>query len=143
MAAQGAEVVSGDLDDVDSLKRAFKGAYGVYGITDCECVFCQLGSFSLPIGWCTGDGRREKSMPAPNVSFVDCCGLRTEGQSAHHRINGSTNVNGDTVFSCTSPEQEILQGKNIVDAAKECGIQHMVWSTLERTEYKIIHFETK
>lgn len=59
------------------------------------------------------------------------------------RINGLANVENDTVFSCTSPEQEVLQGKNIVDAAKEHGIQHMVWSTPERTEYKITHFETK
>ena len=29
----GAEVVSGDVDDVESLKRAFKGAYGVYAVT--------------------------------------------------------------------------------------------------------------
>ena len=42
MAAQGAEVVFGDLDDIDSLKRGFTGAYGVYGITDCEYLFGQL-----------------------------------------------------------------------------------------------------
>ena len=111
MAAQGAEVVFGDLDDVESLKRGFTGAHGVYGITDCEYLCCQLVFSS---------------------SFL-----------APHHINGLTNVNDDTVFSCTSPEQEILQGKNIVDAAKECGIQHMVWSTLERTDYKMVHFETK
>ena len=52
-------------------------------------------------------------------------------------------MDDDTVFSCANPEQEVQQGKNIVDAAKECGIQHLVWSTLERSEYKIIHFETK
>ena len=59
------------------------------------------------------------------------------------RINGLTNVNGYTGFSYTSPEQQVFQGKNIVDAAKECGIQHMVWSTVERTEYKTIDFATK
>ena len=37
MAIQGAEVVFGDLDDVDSLKRGFTDAYGVYGVTDCKC----------------------------------------------------------------------------------------------------------
>ena len=30
----GAEVVAADLDDVESLKRAFAGAYGVYGVTN-------------------------------------------------------------------------------------------------------------
>jgi uncharacterized protein YbjT (DUF2867 family) len=30
----GAEVVAADLDDVESLKKAFAGAYGVYGVTN-------------------------------------------------------------------------------------------------------------
>ncbi len=34
LAARGAEVVKADLDDVESLKRAFAGAYAVYGVTN-------------------------------------------------------------------------------------------------------------
>ncbi len=34
LAARGAEVVSADLDDVESLKKAFSGAYGVYALTN-------------------------------------------------------------------------------------------------------------
>jgi uncharacterized protein YbjT (DUF2867 family) len=34
LAAKGAEVVSANLDDVDSLKKAFAGAYGVYAVTN-------------------------------------------------------------------------------------------------------------
>jgi len=34
LAAAGAEVVQGDLDDVESLKKAFAGAHGVYGVTN-------------------------------------------------------------------------------------------------------------
>jgi uncharacterized protein YbjT (DUF2867 family) len=34
LAAAGAEVVQGDLDNVDSLKKAFAGAHGVYGVTN-------------------------------------------------------------------------------------------------------------
>ena len=34
MAAKGAEVVAADLDDVESLKKAFAGAYGVYAVTN-------------------------------------------------------------------------------------------------------------
>src|SRR5687768_9842120 len=34
LAAAGAEVVQGNLDDVESLKKAFAGAYGVYGVTN-------------------------------------------------------------------------------------------------------------
>jgi uncharacterized protein YbjT (DUF2867 family) len=33
LAALGAEVVAGDVDDVESLKRAFAGAYGTYCVT--------------------------------------------------------------------------------------------------------------
>lgn len=33
-AAKGAEVVQADLDDVQSLEKAFAGAYGVYGVTN-------------------------------------------------------------------------------------------------------------
>jgi uncharacterized protein YbjT (DUF2867 family) len=34
LAAKGAEVVKADIDDVASLKKAFAGAYGVYGVTN-------------------------------------------------------------------------------------------------------------
>jgi uncharacterized protein YbjT (DUF2867 family) len=34
MAAKGAEVVKADLDDVESLKKAFAGAHGVYAVTN-------------------------------------------------------------------------------------------------------------
>jgi hypothetical protein len=34
LAASGAEVVKADIDDVASLKKAFTGAYGVYGVTN-------------------------------------------------------------------------------------------------------------
>jgi uncharacterized protein YbjT (DUF2867 family) len=34
LAAAGAEVVKADLDDVESLRQAFAGAHGVYGVTN-------------------------------------------------------------------------------------------------------------
>src|SRR5262249_50307 len=34
LASQGAEVVSANLDDVESLEKAFSGAYAVYGVTN-------------------------------------------------------------------------------------------------------------
>src|SRR5712671_6147522 len=34
LAAKGVEVVKADLDDVESLEKAFAGAYGVYGVTN-------------------------------------------------------------------------------------------------------------
>ena len=33
LATLGAEVVAADVDDVESLKRAFKGAYGAFCVT--------------------------------------------------------------------------------------------------------------
>jgi uncharacterized protein YbjT (DUF2867 family) len=33
LAAMGAEVVAGDIDDIDSLKRSLQGAYGAYFVT--------------------------------------------------------------------------------------------------------------
>ena len=34
LASQGAEVVAADIDDVESLKKAFAGAHGVYAVTN-------------------------------------------------------------------------------------------------------------
>jgi uncharacterized protein YbjT (DUF2867 family) len=97
LATLGAEVVAGDVDDVESLKRAFNGAYGVYGVT---------------FYW------------------------------AHF-----------------SPEKETAQGKDIARAAKDAGVQHVIWSTFEDTRksiplndnrmptlmgnYKVPHFDSK
>jgi uncharacterized protein YbjT (DUF2867 family) len=35
LVINGAEVVQADFGDIESLKEAFKGAYGVYGMTNC------------------------------------------------------------------------------------------------------------
>jgi uncharacterized protein YbjT (DUF2867 family) len=39
LTQRGVEVVSGDLNDINSLIKAFTGAYGVFGVTDCAS-FC-------------------------------------------------------------------------------------------------------
>jgi uncharacterized protein YbjT (DUF2867 family) len=78
------EVMKADLNDIDSLKDAFKGAYGVFVVTNF---------------WAGAD--------------------------------------------------EISQGKNAVQAAKEAGISHFVWSTLPDVEqisngkFKVPHFTGK
>lgn len=97
LEAQGAEVVAADLHDPQSLLAAFKGAYGVFGVT--------------------------------------------------------------FFWNHFSPETEKQEAKNIAEAAKEAGVQHVVWSTLEDTrnwvplsdnrmptlmnEYKVPHFDAK
>lgn len=97
LANAGAEVVAANLNDLESLKRAFKGAYG---------AFC--------------------------VTFF---------------------------WQDFSPENEIAQATSMARAAKETGVQHAIWSTLEDTrkwiplsddrmptlmgKYKVAHFDAK
>jgi uncharacterized protein YbjT (DUF2867 family) len=97
LAALGAEVVQGDVDDFESLKRAFAGAHGAFCVT---------------FFW------------------------------AHF-----------------SPEKENAEAASMARAAKESGVRHAVWSTLEDTrrwvpvsdnrmptlmgKYKVPHFDAK
>jgi uncharacterized protein YbjT (DUF2867 family) len=97
LKALGADVVAADLDDVESLKKAFAGAYGAFCVT---------------FFW------------------------------AHF-----------------SAEKEIAEARNMAEAAKAAGVQHVIWSTLEDTrrwmalsddrmptlhgKYKVPHFDGK
>jgi len=97
LAAMGAEVVAGDIDDVQSLTKALEGAYGAFFVT---------------FFW------------------------------AHF-----------------SPEKELEQAENMAEAAKQVGLKHAIWSTLEDTRvwvpldddrmptlqgrYKVPHFDAK
>jgi uncharacterized protein YbjT (DUF2867 family) len=97
LAKLGAEVVAADIDDLDSLKRAFQGAFGAYCVT---------------FFW------------------------------AH-----------------LSPDKEKAEAKNMAQASKHAGLEHVIWSTLEDTrtrvplsddrmptlkgQYKVPHFDAK
>ena len=97
LAKLGAEIVAADIDDAESLKRAFAGAYGAYCVT---------------FFW------------------------------AHF-----------------SPEKELAEANAMAQAAKNAGLQHVIWSTLEDTrqwvpltdnrmptlmgKYKVPHFDAK
>ncbi len=97
LAKAGAEVVAADVDDVESLKKAFAGAHG---------AFC--------------------------VTFF---------------------------WDHFSPDKEIAQARAMAEAAKDAGVKHVVWSTLEDTrkwvpvedprmptlqgKYKVPHFDAK
>ena len=97
LAGKGAEVVQADLDDVDSLTKAFAGAYGAYCVTNF---------------WEHFSGEKEKA-----------------------------------------------QARNLAEAAKTAGLQHVIWSTLEDTrklmstsdtrmpmlqeKYRVPHFDAK
>src|SRR5213076_2316994 len=97
LAALGAEVVTADVDDVESLKRAFAGAHGAY------CVTFFWNHFS--------------------------------------------------------PEKELADARAMAEAARDAGVKHVIWSTLEDTrkwvplsdnrmptlmgKYKVPHFDAK
>src|SRR5262245_41319307 len=71
LADEGAQVVAADLDNLESLKQAFAGAYGAFCVTN--------------------------------------------------------------FWEHLSPEREKAQARNMADAAKSAGLQHVIWSTLEDT----------
>lgn len=97
LSSMGAEVVSADIDDKQSIIKVLDGAYGAYFVT----------------------------------FFWD-----------HF-----------------SPEKEYAEARNLAEAAKEAGVQHVIWSTLEDTrkyvpleddrmptlqgKYKVPHFDAK
>lgn len=97
LAEAGAEVIRADLNDVESLKEAFSGAYGAFCVTNFWETF--------------------------------------------------------------SPETEVLQARNMAEAARAAGLRHVIWSTLEDTRkwvplhddrmptlmnaYKVPHFDGK
>ena len=75
LAKQGVEVVAADLDDFQSLRRAFGGAHGAYLVTN--------------------------------------------------------------FWEHYSPEKEIAQARSMAQAAKEAGLHHAIWSTLEDTRLRV------
>lgn len=97
LAQQGVEVVAADIEDVESVKKAFDGAYGAFCLTN--------------------------------------------------------------FWEHFSAEKEVAQAKNMAEAAKQAGVQHVIWSTLEDTrkwvplsdsrmptlhgKYKVPHFDGK
>lgn len=97
LARLGAEVVAADIDNAQSIKNAFQGAYGAYCVT--------------------------------------------------------------FFWEHFSPEKELAQAKAMAEAARDAGVQHVIWSTLEDTrrwvplsddrmptlmvKYKVPHFDAK
>ncbi|KAF8587069.1 NAD(P)-binding protein [Ramaria rubella] len=46
-------------------------------------------------------------------------------------------------WECVDGDRERIQGKALVDAAIKAGVQHFVWSSLDHTEYRGAHWESK
>ncbi|CZR55932.1 related to nitrogen metabolic regulation protein nmr [Phialocephala subalpina] len=111
LAAKGIEIVPGDVDNVESLKKAFKGANVIFGNT----------AFNIGV------------IIAP-----------TDADIAKLKPNQTTN---EYVF-----DEEVQQGKNIVDAAATVGdsLELFVWSGLSHTKKwskgkytNVYHFDSK
>ncbi len=97
LAKMGAEVVKADVNNLESLKKAFSGCYGAYCVT--------------------------------------------------------------FYWEHMNPETEKMQARNLAQAAKQAGLKHVIWSTLEDTRkwvpvddnrmptlmqnYKVPHFDAK
>lgn len=75
LASLGVEVVAADIDNPESVRRAFQGAYGAFCVTN--------------------------------------------------------------FWEHFSAEKETAQAKNMADAAKQAGVQHLIWSTLDDTRKKV------
>jgi len=97
LVQKSVEIVAADADDLESLRKAFKGAYGAFCVTN--------------------------------------------------------------YWEYLSPEKEKAQAKNMAFAAKDAGLKHVIWSTLEDSKkwiplsddrmptimekYKVPHFDSK
>ena len=99
LAAKGVEVVKGDFDQPNSIQHAFAGVYGAFVVTDC---MCPLGIISKPT-------IRSVLVWGNYMSILK--------QSAQGIDPGPA-----------AAEQEIQQGKILVDAAKAAGVKHFIFS---------------
>jgi len=66
----------------------------------------------------------------------------TDRDSVFKAVKGSYGVVGITDYWTANGTEEI-QGKNIVDASKDAGVKHFIWSTIDHSDLKLPHCETK
>ncbi|OCK74070.1 NAD(P)-binding protein [Lepidopterella palustris CBS 459.81] len=97
-AAKGAEMVSGDLDDVSSLKSAFSGATAIFGITD----FWQ--QFSIP---------ENHALAAKEGKTINEIAYAAEVAQGHNIVDAAASVEGldRLVLSTLSKSREWSKGK--------------------------------
>ncbi len=88
LARVGAEVVSADADDLDSLKKAFSGVYGAYCMTDF---------------WSHGDPDRERAQGTAMAEAARCAGVQ--------HVVWSTLEDTRRFMSLSDPRMPTLRGK--------------------------------
>ena len=58
-------------------------------------------------------------------------------------LEGAYGVYGVTDFWEHGYDTEVRHGITLVDAAKKAGVKHFIWSTLDHSDLKVPHFESK
>jgi uncharacterized protein YbjT (DUF2867 family) len=58
-------------------------------------------------------------------------------------MEGASGVYGVTDFWEHGYDTEVRHGKTLVDAAKTAGVNHFIWSTMDHSDLKVPHFESK
>ncbi|HMU46480.1 MAG TPA: NmrA/HSCARG family protein [Chitinophagaceae bacterium] len=108
----------------------------------------------------TRDPSSEKSKELAALGAEVVQGDLTDPASVHNALKGAYGAYFVTFYwSHMSPEREMQEAKLFATAAKEAGIQHAIWSTLEDTrklvpleddrmptlmgKYKVPHFDAK
>lgn len=136
MALLGVEMVKADNEDPESLLAAFEGAYSVFGIT------------GEPFDFFRAIISEETELIYP-VRLTDCMAssfvlLRLIGPNTHILSLVWTLFPLHAGDGPTTRDHETQHAKNQIDAAKKAGVQHFVWSTLDKLEQtEVFHFTSK
>jgi NAD(P)-dependent dehydrogenase (short-subunit alcohol dehydrogenase family) len=118
LKALGAEVVAADAGDVDSLKKAFRGAWGVFGVTGVltlQDVFVLTCTHGLIVFGSQTVSHTPASLSEIHFPFSYPLSIVWSLYGIHK---------GNQREAQAHEEQ---YGRNLVDAAEAEGIQHFVW----------------
>lgn len=114
------------------------GSFQVRAITrDPNCMALSTSLFMSNSTAVTAKKLREKY---PEIEIVK--GDLNDKESIRAVLKGAYGVFGVTNF-WEAFHGETEQGKTLVDAAKEAGIKHFVWSTLDNSDPPVPHFKSK
>jgi len=98
------------------------------------------GSFSVRAVTRNPESDSAKALAALGAEVVKAD--LTDRDSVFKVVKGSYGIFGVTDFWTANGTEEI-QGKILVDAAKDAGVRHFVWSTMDHSDLKLPHCETK
>ncbi|RDL42492.1 uncharacterized protein BP5553_02471 [Venustampulla echinocandica] len=129
--------------------------FGATGAQGGSVVKAVLGDAKMKESWAVRGITRDTSKPSAKA--LEALGAETmaanlnDAASVKSAIKGAYAVFGVTNYwEDRSSDLEFKQGKTMADAAKECGVQHFVWSSLLNiTELskgalpKVSHFDSK